>query len=94
MVSDLDRHDPPLSVDLKAERLGSSFLPNASQGCAGSNPAFGTNHTFPAPIKAFTRFYTIIFNTCYHVVWTRMAKAQYGIPKLIELASAALGKPP
>jgi hypothetical protein len=33
-------------------------------GRAGSNPAFGTNHTFPAPIKAFPRFQTIFLNTC------------------------------
>jgi hypothetical protein len=28
------------------------------------NPAFGTNHTLPAPIKAFPRFQTIFLNTC------------------------------
>ena len=29
-------------------------------------PGVAQNHTFTAPIKAFTRFYIIIFNTCYH----------------------------
>jgi putative transposase len=41
MVSDLDRHDPPLSVDLKAQRLRSRFLSNAPQWCPGSNRGVG-----------------------------------------------------
>jgi hypothetical protein len=44
------------------------------------NPAFGTNHAFPGPIKGFTRFYSIISNTPWAGIFGRKKSRRRALP--------------